>query len=198
MGNRKIEIGNRIRELRKQRNLSQTDLANMLGKSLRTVQKYESGEIYVSIAMINELAKHLDTTPTYLIGYERSRMQIESLSDVCSFFFELEKKDGIKFDIDVKKLKRDGEWKCSISFNAQDRTAEYNIPICSFLEHFSNYRESLETYWISMEYYEEWQNKQLAYFASAGIQDRPIKKIDERTRLTLRNKLMEEKFKPQE
>ena len=50
-------IGERIKLLRKKRGYNQKELANLLGKSLRTIQKYESGEIEVSIAMINELAK---------------------------------------------------------------------------------------------------------------------------------------------
>ena len=61
-------IGQRIRAARKQKGINQTELANLLGKSLRTIQKYESGEIEVSIAMINELAKVLDTTSTFLMS----------------------------------------------------------------------------------------------------------------------------------
>ena len=63
-------IGLRIRTLRKRKGYNQQELADILGKSLRTVQKYESGEIEVSIAMANQLAKVLDTTPTFLFGYE--------------------------------------------------------------------------------------------------------------------------------
>ncbi len=50
-------IGERIKTLRKKRGYNQKELADLLGKSLRTVQKYESGEIEVSIAVINQLAK---------------------------------------------------------------------------------------------------------------------------------------------
>ena len=39
------EIGLRIRTLRKRKGYNQQELADILGKSLRTVQKYESGEI---------------------------------------------------------------------------------------------------------------------------------------------------------
>ena len=52
-------IGERIKTLRKKRGYNQKELADLLGKSLRTIQKYESGEIEVSIAMVNELAKVL-------------------------------------------------------------------------------------------------------------------------------------------
>ena len=46
-------IGQRIKQLRKRKGLNQTELAQMLKKSLRTVQKYETGEIEVSIAVVN-------------------------------------------------------------------------------------------------------------------------------------------------
>ena len=53
MNSQKAEIGLRIKEARKALNMSQTELANHLEKTLRTVQKYESGEIEPSIAMVN-------------------------------------------------------------------------------------------------------------------------------------------------
>ena len=62
MSNEKLhnnQIGLRIRTARKEKGINQTELANLLGKSLRTIQKYESGEIEVSIAMLNEIAKVL-------------------------------------------------------------------------------------------------------------------------------------------
>ena len=55
-------IGQRIKQLRKRKGLNQTELAQMLKKSLRTVQKYETGEIEVSIAVVNQIADLLDTT----------------------------------------------------------------------------------------------------------------------------------------
>ena len=38
-------IGQRIKQLRKRKGLNQTELAQMLKKSLRTVQKYETGAV---------------------------------------------------------------------------------------------------------------------------------------------------------
>ena len=61
-------IGQRIKQLRKRKGLNQTELAQMLKKSLRTVQKYETGEIEVSIAVVNQIADLLDTTSTYILG----------------------------------------------------------------------------------------------------------------------------------
>ena len=60
MNSNPAEIGNRIKAARKTAKLIQTDLAVKLDKTLRTVQKYESGEIEPSIAVINEIAKILN------------------------------------------------------------------------------------------------------------------------------------------
>ena len=51
-----IEIGRRIKTARKAAKMSQTELANRINKTLRTVQKYESGEIAPSIDMIEQIA----------------------------------------------------------------------------------------------------------------------------------------------
>ena len=91
----------------------------MLKKSLRTVQKYETGEIEVSIAVVNQIADLLDSTPTYILGYESSTTQIRTLSDVMDFLFKLETVEGIDFKIDVQKPPRRKQWECSISFDGK-------------------------------------------------------------------------------
>ena len=71
MNSNPAEIGQRIKEARKAAKLSQTELAGQLEKTLRTVQKYESGEIEPSIATINSIARILNVSPAELIGYSR-------------------------------------------------------------------------------------------------------------------------------
>lgn len=61
-------IGRRIKSFRKKKGLSQQDLANILGKSLRTIQKYESGEIEVSIGLMYDLASVFNVPITELLG----------------------------------------------------------------------------------------------------------------------------------
>ena len=122
-------IGQRIKQLRKRKGLNQTELAQMLKKSLRTVQKYETGEIEVSIAVVNQIADLLDTTSTYILGYESSTTQIRTLADVMDFLFKLETVEGIDFKINVQKPPRSKQWECSISFDGKS-TAEFNADIC--------------------------------------------------------------------
>ena len=75
MNKNPAEIGERIKAARKAAGLSQTELANRLSKTLRTVQKYESGEIEPSIAIINAMAKELKVSPADLIGYQRPSIE---------------------------------------------------------------------------------------------------------------------------
>lgn len=126
-------IGQRIKQLRKRKGLNQTELAQMLKKSLRTVQKYETGEIEVSSAVVNQIADLLDTTSTYILGYESSTAQIRTLADVMDFLFKLETVEGIDFKINVQKPPRSKQWECSISFDGKS-TAEFNADMCLFLE----------------------------------------------------------------
>ena len=77
-------IGQRIKALRKRKGYNQQELADIIGKSLRTVQKYESGEIEVSIAVVNQLAEVLETTPTFILGYDTDIAPIRSLADVMN------------------------------------------------------------------------------------------------------------------
>ena len=121
-------IGQRIKLLRKRKGLNQSELADILGKSLRTLQKYETGEIEISIAVVNHLAEILGTTPTYLLGYEADTRPIRNLADVIGFLFKLEQVSGIEFGIDVKKPPRSKEWTCSITFNGKANT-DYNTDI---------------------------------------------------------------------
>lgn len=74
------DIGNRIKEARKAQHLSQTELANRLGKTMRTVQKYESGEIEPSIGVLNEIANILNISPAELIGYRKKNITLDTLS----------------------------------------------------------------------------------------------------------------------
>ena len=47
--------GENIKRLRKKYNLTQTELANKIGRTLRTVQKYEAGEILPPVDIIYKI-----------------------------------------------------------------------------------------------------------------------------------------------
>ena len=95
-------FGEKVRQLRKEKGLTQTELAEAVGVTLRTVQNYEGKNLFPKNQdVVNKLCKVLDTTPDYLISdddkfvnaaYERDgtrdRRYAEKLvSEVSAFFF---------------------------------------------------------------------------------------------------------------
>lgn len=58
----------RIRDLREDRDLNQTQVASMLGMSQTGYSKYETGENDIPTAILIKLARFYDTSVDYLLG----------------------------------------------------------------------------------------------------------------------------------
>ena len=66
-------IGERIKQRRKHLGMSQDELAALLGYDSRaTISKIESGIIDMSVSKVEEFAKALKTSSSYLMGWEES------------------------------------------------------------------------------------------------------------------------------
>jgi transcriptional regulator with XRE-family HTH domain len=61
-------LGERITLLRKQKNISQTDLAEQCSSSREAIGKYERGEASPSLDAAKRMAEVLDVTLDYLAG----------------------------------------------------------------------------------------------------------------------------------
>ena len=186
-------IGQRIKLLRKRKGLNQRELAGILGKSLRTVQKYETGEIEVSIAVVNQLADILESTPTYILGYEANTAPIRSLADIMGFLFQLEQVTGISFDIDVKKPPRSKEWKCAISFNGK-ASANFNTDLCLFLEDWESQRDDIRAFQATQAAYQKWQEQTLAYYAATSVECVQPEELSDEERAKKRNAYLESQY----
>lgn len=65
-----MNVGERIKEVRLKRNKTLLEIANMLGVSEATVQRYESGNIKnLKLDTISKIASFLDVDPAYLMGW---------------------------------------------------------------------------------------------------------------------------------
>lgn len=66
-----MTIGERIKSLREQRDMSQTELASLIQSTKQNVYKYENGIILnIPTDKIEAIAYALHTTPAYLMGWE--------------------------------------------------------------------------------------------------------------------------------
>jgi len=70
-----VTFGKRLREIRETKNLSQQDLAKLIGSVHTVIGRYERDEMKPSIDVVKKLAEELGTTVGYLIG-EASESQL--------------------------------------------------------------------------------------------------------------------------
>lgn len=168
------EIGFRIRAARKAKRLNQTEFAELLNKSLRTVQKYESGEIEVSVAVIKEIAKVLGCSPSYLLGWDEENKVLANFSDVVRFIFELDNTNEIKFNIDVKKPPIHDGWECSITFDGKNTEGKLNTDLCLFLEELNNLKNGRTFMGADMDI---WREKTLAYYSNTALTQKTAEEL---------------------
>jgi transcriptional regulator with XRE-family HTH domain len=75
--------GHRVKALREQKGFTQTELAQLLGTTMRQIIRYEKGEIDANSEAVVLMAYHLETTADYLLGLtddSTPRMYEEELS----------------------------------------------------------------------------------------------------------------------
>lgn len=60
-------VGLRIKRLREENNLNQTELGKMIGKTQATVNKYEKGEVTIPSDILFLISKALNTSTNYIL-----------------------------------------------------------------------------------------------------------------------------------
>lgn len=68
-----VEFGGRLKSLRKQKNLTQKQLADLIGVKNSIISFYEVGDRFPSPEIIIKLAAVLHTSTDYLLGVEKGR-----------------------------------------------------------------------------------------------------------------------------
>lgn len=73
----KITIGENIKRMRRERNITQEELAELFGVSCTAVSKWERGETYPDITLIFPLANYFNVSVDELMGYHSARIEQE-------------------------------------------------------------------------------------------------------------------------
>lgn len=107
-----MKIGNNIKECRNIRKITQQQLAEMIGKSLNTIKKYESGYTLPPINVINDIAEALMVSTSDLIPANEKDIKIWDkeitpqiyLSQISTeeLIEELNRRDDFPIKIDLK------------------------------------------------------------------------------------------------
>lgn len=94
-------IGNKIKELRQQNNMTLEELGNKIGVGKSTVRKWETGMIQnMKRDKIAKIATVFDVSPSYLLGWDE-----EEVAD----WEEKEKDNEVITDI-IVRMRKDGDF----------------------------------------------------------------------------------------
>ncbi len=66
-----LDLGKRLKALRESKGLKQREMADIMGLQLRQYQRFEYGEVSVSLVTLNFFADYFGVTTDYLLGREK-------------------------------------------------------------------------------------------------------------------------------
>ena len=94
-----IKIGNFLRELRKEKNLTQEQLADVFNVSARTVSRWETGSNMPDISILVEIADYYDLDVREILNGERSNALpagSSSIKDIAEYADKDKEKLAVK------------------------------------------------------------------------------------------------------
>ena len=95
-----IKIGTFMKTLRKEKNMTQEQLAEHLGVSNRTVSRWETGSNMPDISLLTEIAEFFDVSVPELINGERKsenmKEEVKEVAETMSVYAEAEKEKLVK------------------------------------------------------------------------------------------------------
>ena len=75
-----------LKKLRNAYNISQQQLADVIGVSQQSINKYENHNIEPDIETLKTMAKFFNTSIDYLVGYEDSRTEFNNTQELLRLF----------------------------------------------------------------------------------------------------------------
>ena len=176
------EIGNAIKKRRRQLKITQKEFAERLGKSERTIQKYESGEITMKIDLIKLVADELEIPWQELLEAKTDEIGIVSsenefpacrfhtLSDVINALFTITEIKDIAFQLTCAKPPESPDWTSALMVDGKGNGI-YNADFCLFMENWMNKLAALQSGSINQEQFETWKRETLEYYSDSYFSD---------------------------
>lgn len=176
------EIGNAIKKRRRQLKITQKEFAERLGKSERTIQKYESGEITMKIDLIKLVADELEIPWQELLEAKTDEIGIVSsenefpacrfhtLSDVINALFTITEIKDIAFQLTCAKPPESPDWTSALMVDGKGN-GTYNADFCLFMENWMNKLAALQSGSINQEQFETWKKETLEYYSDSYFSD---------------------------
>ena len=150
------EIGKNIQKHRRAQKITQKEFAKRLGKSERTIQKYESGETIMKMDVVKEVAEELNIPfqeLLYPVGIDNAlkepikqstSYEFHTMSDVINALFAITELTDFSFELTNTKPPENPEWTAGIKVNGKG-DGKYDADICLFMENWITKKNMLQT-----------------------------------------------------
>ena len=96
---------NRLKELRKEKKLTQEELAGEIGVTEKTISRWENEEVQIKPDKTQELADYFGVSVGYLLRYSYNKRETKSVEKLESVFVEFLVNINTISDIDLEDLK---------------------------------------------------------------------------------------------
>ena len=183
------EIGKAIQKQRRAQKITQKEFAQRLGKSERTIQKYESGEILLKIDVLKQIANELNVpwqellfakdtnTPKDNTTAEYPSYEFHTMSDVINALFAITELTDFSFELTNTKPPESPEWTAGIKVNGKGN-GKYDADFCLFMENWITKKNMLQTGKISKEKFDSWKSDMLAYYKDSKLDNEADSKTE--------------------
>jgi len=91
----KVNIASNIRRLRTQKGITQEELASAMNVTCAAISKWERGETFPDISLLQPLAYYFGITLDELMGYDREKIQAE-IENIITTYINLRRSDPVK------------------------------------------------------------------------------------------------------
>lgn len=148
-----FEIGKRIRNFRKKRNMTLEELSKQINKCKATVSKYEKGEIKIDIDTLYDLADALQVHVEQLLYCRTKRAEISARDKSPAFFNGLSQFYSYLYDGRANQI-----IKCVFDVLSEAGESGYKIMMYMNFKDYENYQNCENTYWGYIKHYDALTN----------------------------------------
>ena len=95
---------NRLKQLRKEKGLTQQELSEAIAAPARSIQRWENGESQIKTNRADELADYFGVSVGYLLGYEPESEQVSNYKKIRIHFTDGHEMNFLVRDFTEKEL----------------------------------------------------------------------------------------------
>ena len=179
-------IGERIKRLRSYTlHMNQRQFADALGVQPSTLSGYEKGNIVPSTDILLKIANNYNVSLDWLFGLTNDSIHFSNLGEVLSALLQIGELNELRYEIERNKPDTESNndrWYCALKIYGKDDEHINNGDLCSFLDSLYEHRSDYESYFESLESYEQWKKSVIEYYSDVpvSVKQRETLSYDER------------------